>query len=194
MRTAHRVRIAAILALGAFALHQLRFLLAFGGSSSAELAQQGHRYMPDLLPPIAVLALAAALATVVRGTEAASPARTSLSRGVRFFTGALLAIFAGQEMLESLVAAGHPSGPGAVLGHGGLVVVPLALAIGALSALLVRALEGVERAIAVVHARRARSPRAPSVRGRALPARRPRLSCASLAFGFARRPPPPAPA
>ena len=48
MRTAHRVRLAAILAVGAFALHQLRFLIAFGDSSSAELAQQGHRYMSEL--------------------------------------------------------------------------------------------------------------------------------------------------
>ena len=59
MRTAHRVRLAAILAVGAFALHQLRFLIAFGDSSSAELAQQGHRYMSELLAPIAVLVLAA---------------------------------------------------------------------------------------------------------------------------------------
>ena len=183
MRTAHRVRLAALLAAGAFALHQLRYLIAFGGSSAAE----GHRYMSDLLPPIAVLALAAALATVVRGTEAASPARTSLSRGVRFFTGALLAIFAGQELLEGLLA-GHPL---VAFADGAWIAVPLAVAIGALAALLARALEGVERAIAVVHARRSRRIRPPAVRGRALRARGRALTSAPLAFGLARRPPPP---
>ena len=50
MRTAHRVRLASILAVGAFGLHQLRYLIAFGGSASAE----GHRYMADLLPPLSV--------------------------------------------------------------------------------------------------------------------------------------------
>jgi hypothetical protein len=194
MRTAHRVRLASILAVGAFGLHQLRYLIAFGGSSSGELAQEGHRYMSDLLPPVSVLLLAAIVATLVRGTEGAAPARAPLARRIAIFAGALLSIFAGQELFESLIASGHPAGLAAVLGHGGWVAIPLALAIGLLSALLARALESVERAIAVVHARRAGRSRAPAVSGRALPARRPRLSSAPLAFGLARRPPPPAPA
>ena len=71
MRTAHRVRLASILAVGAFALHQLRYLIAVGGRSSTA-PPEGHRYMSDLLPPIAVLVLAALLATLIRGTEAAA--------------------------------------------------------------------------------------------------------------------------
>ena len=46
--------------------------------------------------------------------------------------------------------------------------------------------------IAVVHACRGRF-RAPAVRGRALPAAGLRLVISPLAFGLARRPPPPAP-
>jgi hypothetical protein len=194
MRTAHRVRLAAILALGAFALHQLRYLIAFWGSSSGELAQQGHRYMSELLPPLAVLVLAGAIATLIRGSEGASPTRTPLARRIAVFAAALLAIYVGQECIEGILAAGHPAGPSAVLAHGGWIALPLAVAIGALSALLARFLEGVERAIAVVHARRSPRSRAPAARGRALPARRLLLPSTPLAFGLARRPPPPAPA
>src|SRR4051812_12920076 len=136
MRTADRVRLASILAVGAFALHQLRFLIAFGGSSSGELAEQGHRYMSDLLPPLSVLVLAALVATLIRGTEAASPSRARLGRRIALFSGALLAIYVGQELLEGLIEAGHPTGPGSVLAGGGWVALPLAAAIGTLAALL----------------------------------------------------------
>lgn len=193
MRTALRVRLAAILAVGAFALHQLRYLLAFGASSSAHLAADGHRYMAGALPPIAVLVLAAAVATLIRGTEGASPARAHLGGRIAMFTATLFAIYAGQESLEGLVAAGHPEGPAAVLGGGGWLALPLALAIGAVAALLARALERVERVIAVAHPQRGRR-RAPAIRGRALRLRGPRLASMPLAFGLARRPPPGAPA
>ena len=189
MRTAHRIRLASILAVGVFALHQLRYLVAVGGSSAAE----GHRYMADLLPPLSVLVLAAVLATLLRGTEGASSARTPLARRMALFAGALLAIYVGQELLEGLMA-GHSTGLAGLLAGGGWVALPLAVAIGALAALLAHVLEGVERVIAVVHAERPLRSRAPAVRGRALPARAISLLSAPLAFGLARRPPPPAPA
>jgi hypothetical protein len=194
MRTAHRVRLASILATGAFALHQLRYLLAFGGSASAELAQQGHRYMSDFLPPISVLVLAAIVATLIRGTERASPSRAPLARRIAVFAGALLAIYVGQELLEGLIASGHASGIAAVLAGGGWIALPLAVTIGTLAALLAHVLEGVERVIAVIHAERPLRARPPAVRGSALPARGISLLSAPLAFGLARRPPPPAPA
>jgi len=187
MRTAHRVRLASILAVGAFGLHQLRYLIAVGGSSAVE----GHRYMSDLLPPLAVLVLAGVLATLIRGTEGAAPERMPLLRRIPVFAAALLAIFVGQELLEGLMASGHPAGPGAVFADGGWIAAPLALVIGAMAAVLARALEGVERAIAVIHSERPRHSRAPAVRGRALPARALSLASAPLAFGLARRPPPP---
>jgi hypothetical protein len=191
MRIAHNVRVASILAVGAFALHQLRYLIAPGTSSAA---LSSHGYMPDLLAPIAVLVLAGALATLVRGTEGASPARAPLGRRAAVFAAALLAIYVGQECLESIVSFGHPAGAFTALAAGGWVAVPLALAIGALGAALATALEAIERVIAVVHSERRRRSRAPAVRGRELPARALRLASAPLAFGLARRPPPPAPA
>jgi hypothetical protein len=186
MRFAHNVRLAAILAVGAFAFHQLRYLIAAG--SSSELA--AHGYMTDLMAPLAVLVLAGALATLIRGTEGASPARAPLGRRIAVFAAALLAIYLGQECLEATLTFGHPE-PVALLG--GWIAVPLALVIGALGALLARALEVIERVIAVTHAVRQRS-RPPAVRGRALPARALRLASSPLAFGLARRPPPLIPA
>jgi hypothetical protein len=190
MRTAHGVRLASILAVGAFALHQLRYLVAFGGPSAAE----EHRYMADLLPPLSVLVLAAILATLLRGTEGASPARAPLTRRISVFAGALLAIYVGQELLEGFMAAGHSANLAALLAGGGWVALPLAVAIGTLAALLARLLEGVEHVIAVIHAERPLRSRAPAVRGRALPGHRISLLSAPLAFGLARRPPPPLPA
>jgi len=189
LRIAHNVRLASILAVGAFGLHQLRYAVA-GGSSPAELA--GHGYMTSLLAPIAVLVLAGTLATLIRGTEGASAEPSPLGRRIGLFAAALLAIYLGQESVEALMTVGHPAGT-AMLANGGWIVLPLALAIGSLAALLARALEAFEQIVALVHASRSRS-RAPSVRGRALPARGPRLASNPLAFGLARRPPPPAPA
>jgi hypothetical protein len=189
MRTAHRLRLASILAVGAFSLHQLRYLIASGAPSATE----GHRYMGDLLPALSVLVLAAILATLLRGTEGASPARAPLARRIAIFAAALLAIYGSQELFEGLMA-GHPMSLTAIVAHGGWVALPLAVAIGSLAALLLRLLEGVERVIAVVHAERPLRSRAPAIRGTALPARAIRLASAPLAFGLARRPPPPAPA
>src|SRR5262245_27899931 len=191
MRIAHNVRLASILAMGAFGLHQLRYLIAPEPSSS--VGHSAHGYMTDLMAPIAVLVLAAALATLIRGTEGATPARTPLARRMALFGGALLAIYVGQESLEVMLSVGHPS-LADVMFNGGWLAMPLALAIGAISALLVRGLERVERAIALVHSEHLRSRRPPAVRGRALAARVLSLTFAPLAFGLARRPPPPAPA
>src|SRR5262245_51370396 len=189
MRIAHNVRLLAILAVGAFALHQLRYLVA-SGASPAELV--GHGYMTDLMAPIAVLVLAAAVATLIRGTEGASPTRAPLGRRIGVFAAALLAIYVGQESLEAFLTVGHPAAA-TMIGAGGWVAFPLALAIGAVGAVLADALEAIERVIAVVHALRFRA-RPPAVTGRPLAARGLRLPSSPLAFGLARRPPPPAPA
>src|SRR5829696_1042661 len=181
MRTAHVVRLAALLALGAFALHQLHYPIAFGVSPSGEPAEQGHGYMADLLAPLAVLVLAVALATLIRGTEAAPPIRAPLTRRITVFAAALFAIYTGQESLEGILATGHSFGFATPLADGGWIALPLALGIGALLALIARALEGIERTIAVVHTARP-CRRAPAVRGRALPARGPALAASPLAF------------
>jgi hypothetical protein len=193
MRTAHRARLAAILALGAFAVHQLRYLIAFGSSSSEELARQGHGYMAAWLPILGVFTISAMLGTLIRGRFGARLAQASLSRRAAIFAAALLAIFVTQESLEGVLAAGHPGGVAAVLGYDGWLAIPLAAAIGFVAALLARALEQVEIAIG---ARRTIPvlPRAPRKAGSARPAAAVSRTLDALAFGLARRPPPPVPA
>lgn len=193
MRTAHRARLAAILALGAFAVHQLRYLIAFGSSSSEELARQGHGYMAAWLPILGVFTISALLGTLIRGRFGARLAQASLSRRAAIFAAALLAIFVTQESLEGVLAAGHPGGVAAVLGYDGWLAIPLAAAIGFVAALLARALEQVEIAIG---ARRTIPvlPRAPRKAGSARPAAAVSRTLDALAFGLARRPPPPVPA
>src|SRR3954452_4383200 len=111
MRIAHRVRLAAILAVGGFVLHQLRYVIAPGAPSEVT----GHGYMADLLAPIAVLVLAGAVATLIRGTEGASPARARLGRRIAVFAASLLAIYVGQECIEATLTIGRPD-PIALLG------------------------------------------------------------------------------
>jgi hypothetical protein len=193
MRTAHRLRLAAILALGAFALHQLRYLVAFGGSSSEELARQGHGYMADWIPILGVFCASALIATLIRGRYGARLAQASLPRRASIFALALLAIFVTQESVEGILAAGHPGGIAAVLASGGWLAIPLALVLGAVMALVARALEGIEVSIDGRHTTRV-LPRAPRVRGRPRVARGVALAVIPLAFGLARRPPPPVPA
>ena len=194
MRIAHSLRLAAILAVGAFALHQLRYLLAFGPSSPAGLGQHGHGYMTELLAPLAVLILAAGVATLIRGTEGASPTGAPLGRRVAIFAVVLYAIYVGQESLEAILSAGDTAGLASVVAGGGWIALPLALGIGGVATVLAGALEAVERAIAVAHSERNIRSRAPAVQGRPLPARGLRLPSAPLAFGLARRPPPLLPA
>jgi hypothetical protein len=191
MRTAHRLRLAAVLALAAFALHQLRYLIAYGGSSSAELSHQGHSYLAGALPILCVFAVSALAATLIRGRLGATAGRTSMS--LIAIALALLAIYATQESIEGMLAAGHPGGLAALLAHGGWIALPLSLVLGSLAALLLRALERVEVAIAPRHRRR-RLGRAPRIAGRARSAGTPKLAAAPLAFGLARRPPPLVPA
>ena len=191
--TARRVRVAAVLALGAFALHQLRYLIAFGGSSSTELARQGHGYMTAAAPGLAAMAAAALIATVLRARFGEGLAKASLVRRTAIFTLSLLAIFATQESLEGMLAPGHPSGVVAIFAGGGCIAFPLALLIGALAALLIRALEGLEIAIA---GRRTSAAvrRPPRSTGHPMPSRGPRPAHLPMAFGLARRPPPGLPA
>ena len=148
--------------------------------------------MSDLLPPIAVLVLAALVATLIRGTEGAA-SDSPLGRRIAVFAGALLAIFVGQECLEGILAAAIRPARRARR-RSGWIALPLALGNRrSLSALLAEALEGVERAIAVFHASGRCAPaRPPSAAGPSCTRTSPAVD--PLAFGLARRPPPLVPA
>jgi hypothetical protein len=159
---AFRLRCFALLGAGALGLHELRYLIGYGGDAGHALAAQGHGYL-DAVTAVVALALVAALALLVaalfRGGGAAprSP-RPWRARWLAASAG-LLAIFAAQELVEGALSPGHPAGLSGVAGHGGWVAVPLALVIGAVVAALLRGAEAVLERYAGV--RRAPLPRAP---------------------------------
>jgi hypothetical protein len=143
----------------ALVVHELRYLLAYGGRADHQLAEQGHAYLSSVIPWAMVgvaLALGGFLVRLARAwsrREAEEPARHHPLLALWLATAvALLAVYAGQEFLEGLFATGHPTGLIGAFGGGGLWAIPAALVVGALIAL---ALRGQEAAIAhIVRVRR----------------------------------------
>jgi hypothetical protein len=157
------LRATAALAVGAFALHQLRYVLGYGDGAMQTLAAHGHGYLALVTPLIALLVAVAAgqflsqLARSRRGGRAGRP----LGRFGRVWGAATLVLFAtyaGQELLEGAVSAGHPGGVAAVLGGGGWWALPLALAFGLLVALAMR---GADACLALAARRGSRTVRPP---------------------------------
>ena len=192
-RFSARARLATLLALGAVVLHQLRYLVADGQTASAALAHDGHQPVALALPVLLSLALVVTLlglllaargrplpATICRCSGRARPALA--------YALVLLAIFAGQELVEGALLSGHPAGIDALAGHGGLSVVPLAGMLGTVISLLARALGAAEQSIIEALERWRFAPADPP------------CSCAApdpergvgltLALGFAQRAPP----
>jgi hypothetical protein len=126
----------ALMPAGALAVHQLRYLLAFHGSAGIALERQGHSYLHSLAPWI-VLGLAVGFGTFVRALGRALGGRCSLPRYAVSFaalwmtcSACLVAIYVAQELLEGLLATGHPAGLIGVFGYGGWWSIPAALGVG----------------------------------------------------------------
>ncbi|HSI79070.1 MAG TPA: hypothetical protein VK919_00320 [Solirubrobacterales bacterium] len=182
-----------LLTLGALALHEIRYALAAGQAPGAAIDRAGHGYLELLAPLLAVGAIAALIVSV------AAPALLRLSPGLgddaqlteraAAYAAALLAVHLTQELTEGFLEAGH-AGIVEALGSGGLVVMPLAMALGAIAAVARGWLDRAERRLVAALALRIlpRAPRAVAtpVAPRAL---RP-LASLGLRFGAARRPPP----
>lgn len=127
----------------ALLVHQLRYTLAYGSRAGSELAGQGHSYLHSLVPWI-VLALGVAASRFLRDVVAAArtgrgpaPAR-SLAAQWALATAVLLAVYAVQESLEGLFAAGHPAGASGVVGQGGWWAIPASAAAAALLVAVLR--------------------------------------------------------
>ncbi len=129
------LRTSALFYVGALSLHELRYLVGWGPGTEEALGHQGHAYLTYAMPWAVALA-AAGLAQVVRRLarrRGESPGHRRLGTGAWVVASAgLLAVYAAQETVEGVLAPGHPGGVAGVFGHGGLVAVPLALAIGGL--------------------------------------------------------------
>ena len=120
----------------AFAVHQLRYWLAFGSQAGAELERQGHSYLHSVAPWIVFL-IAVAVGAFLRGLgRAFGGQRTTPHRTVSFAvlwllcSASLVVIYMGQEFLEGLLATGHPGGLTGIFGFGGWWSVPAAAAVG----------------------------------------------------------------
>jgi hypothetical protein len=152
-----RIRAGVLIAVGALGVHDLRYLIAYGGHAGQELSLQGHGYLRLATPLIAGLLVlaAAAFASRLAGAyarghgEAATP--PPLSRMWAYAAAILISVYFCQEWVEGQLAQGHPAGVAAVFAHGGWVAVPLALFIGLLIALLLR---GAAAAVAIAARRR----------------------------------------
>jgi hypothetical protein len=192
------LRASALLCAGALSLHELRYLVGWGGGAGQALADQGHAYLLTYAMPLAVGLVAAGVAQLLLrlGAARSRPSRPAPAQGWLVASAALLAIYAAQEAVEGLLDPGHPGGLAGVFGHGGVVAVPLALAIGGLIARVER---GAREALATpsrlsVTRAAAASLRACTVRpSRPTPPRRPTAG-SELARHLAGRAPPHLPA
>jgi len=126
-----------LLPAAAFALHQLRYTLAYGSHAGSALTAQGHAYMTSLAPWLVLLLAFGAGSFVLRVACGRDdrPRRSPLGLWA-LASCVLLAIYTVQELLEGLFASGHPGGFEGVFGHGGWWAVPLALLLGAAIAAL----------------------------------------------------------
>ncbi len=155
------LRGAALMPAAALAVHELRYLAAFGSGAGDELAAQGHAYLQELTPWIvlfAALGLGALLGSVLEawrrpgGDGGPRAARRGALAGWLLIAAGLVGLYAGQELLEGLFATGHPAGLFGVFGEGGFWSIPAALLVAALLGLLLR---GAASAVRLISRRRA---------------------------------------
>ena len=185
----------ALLPAAALAVHQLRYLLAYGSAAGIELQRQGHSYLHSAVPWI-ILVVALVVGGFLRALGRAFSGQTSLSRFSLSFTAlwlvctvALVAIYGCQEFLEGLFATGHPAGLVGIFGFGGWWAIPAAACIGlALAAIFHGARWVLEEVAQRFHRARRRTRRRPQRSRRPPAVSTPRL--APLAYGWSGRGPP----
>ncbi|MBN1527977.1 MAG: hypothetical protein JW895_02890 [Thermoleophilaceae bacterium] len=180
-----------MIAAAALALHELRYLIGFGDHAGEALAARGHAYLPfagGLAGLLLALAGAQLLTAIERARRTARGERPpSFARLWLGLAAMLLLVYSGQELLEALLTRGQQLGPAVPFAEGGWSAIPLALALGAAAALL---LKGASRAVAAA-AGRARPSRLRPARGGALrPSAPVRVRRALIARNLAGRAPP----
>jgi hypothetical protein len=191
--TGATARAIALISLGALAVHELRYLVAYGHDADAALASQGHGYLTEFGGVAVGLGLALLLGSVLGRaglTHAHRGVRPAFGSTAALYCGAIVAVFCAQEGAEGLLFAGHADGLTAPVAHGGWIALPLAILAGLLCALAARALASVDEALDSPVPSRSFLPRSSTVRAPNPAAPRLALGCMTLAFGIARRPPP----
>jgi hypothetical protein len=144
----------ALMPAAAFAVHQLRYWLAYGDGAGAALTRQGHAYLHSLAPWL-VLLLALAAGAFLRALGRAFSGHVSVRRYTLSFAAlwlacaaSLIAIYAVQELLESLLMTGHPAGLAGVFGYGGWWAVPASVLVGLVVAALLHGARWALQAVA----------------------------------------------
>jgi hypothetical protein len=119
-----------------FAVHQLRYLLAYGGNAGAALQQSGHSYLHSVVPWLIGL-IGLSVGRFLHAVGQAFSGHCSLKRySISFLAmwlacaGALLTLFVCQELLEGTFATGHVAGLNGVFGYGGWWSIPAAVCLG----------------------------------------------------------------
>jgi hypothetical protein len=185
------VRLAALIAASALAVHELRYLIGFGGRSGEELAARGHGYLP-VAGVFAAILIALATAELIVAVRHARRSRVAerMPRPVRAWLGitaAVLATYAGQELLEVALVHGRASGIDALVADGGWSALPLAGLLGAVASLLLR---GASAAVALAAARAPRGSSRPCPRSPVIRTTHVRSPASPLARKLASRAPP----
>ena len=179
----------------ALAVHELRYLLAYGPNAQLELQRTGHSYLHSVVPWL-VLVVALAAGGFLRALGRAFTGQTSATRVTASFatlwlacSAALVLIYSGQELMEGMLLAGHPAGWMGVFGYGGWWAIPVAACIGLVLAAVYHAADWVLGEVA----RRFAGVR-PARRRRTAAARRPAVVAiplpAPVAGGWSDRGPP----
>src|SRR5687767_8129899 len=106
------MRAAALVAVGALSLHELRYWVIDG---TAALSGHGHSYMPLAVGLVTVLLLLACASfgrSLLRALRGVQDDRTPPPFRALWpvLSGALLSVFFLQEWIEGWVAPGHPTG------------------------------------------------------------------------------------
>jgi hypothetical protein len=156
MRVGVRFRAFALLAGAALALHQLRYLLAYGHNTETALGASGHAYFAVLTPIVLTLVALGFLQFGLRlhrarthgATEGGMPTTGKLWASA---TLCLAAVYCAQELIEGQLAGGHAGGIAGVVGGGGWIAGILAFVMGGLIAVLLRGANHVIR-VAAAHA------------------------------------------
>ena len=132
----------------AFAVHQLRFMLAFGAGAGAELHRTGHSYLHSVVPWLVAL-VGLAVGWMLRGVGRALSGQRTAGRYAVSLTGlwvlctvALVAIYVSRSPSRGLLATGHPGGLAGIFGFGGWWAVSSAACVGLVLAATVTVLCG----------------------------------------------------
>jgi hypothetical protein len=183
------VRQVALLALGALAVHQARYGLALAAGAHEAGGGHRHAYLELLAPALAFATCAAVAVSLLAAAVRRRLPRSALGVTERaaLYAAALVAVYVVQEFSESLLA-GNIGALASAFGTGSWLVVPLGMAFGAAVALVGRLLDRAELRLAV--GPRVQRPRAPRRIATPRTAHVQSLASQTLAFGFARRPPP----